>query len=99
MTAEPVNTSLFWKSIAERCPSLTKQANVWINATTSSCDAERSHSMYKLINASNRQRASKDLIRQELFLYFNGCIQREVEELLPGEREIISLDEPGPSTM
>jgi hypothetical protein len=69
MTLTDVTT--FWKSTAERLPGLSRLAQMYIFAVTTSADAERSFSKYNQLLTPQSTRLAAETLRMLEFLYWN----------------------------
>jgi len=61
----------FWKSTSDRLPGLSRLAQVYIFAVTTSADAERSFSKYNQLLTPQRTRLAAETLRMLEFLYWN----------------------------
>ncbi|KAM3616509.1 uncharacterized protein V6R79_019148 [Siganus canaliculatus] len=69
-----IDSNLFWDSMKEPLPQLSRLANRYKDCVTNS-DVERSNSIYKLVLSSRRRFPSEPNIKALVFLYFNLKVQ------------------------
>ena len=77
---EPVDPISFWKGKSSVWPHLAKTALRVLNTLVSSCDAERSFSLYKHIMDDRRQSNTEEHVAQLAQLHYNGDITRSLEQ-------------------
>ena len=78
-----IDTDLFWHSMQEPLPQLSRLAKRYKDCVTNSADVERSNSIYKLVLSSRRRSLSEPNIKALVFLYVNlkvQCAQESVTE-------------------
>ncbi len=66
-----VDLDLFWIGIQDILPNLSRIAIIYKDVVTSTADAERSNSLYKLVLNARRRSLSEKSLRALLFLYYN----------------------------
>ena len=64
-----VNLDLFWKGVQDLLPNFSRIALIYKDIVTSSADAERSNSLYKLVLNARRRSLSEISLQSLLFLY------------------------------
>ena len=75
-----VDTDLFWDSMREPLPQLSRLAKRYKDCVCNSADVERSNSIYKLVLSSRRRSLTEPNIKALVFLYFNFKAQCVPEE-------------------
>ena len=70
-----IDTDLFWHSMQEPLPQLSRLAKRYKDCVTNSADVERSNSIYKLVLSSRRRSLSEPNIKALVFLYVNLKVQ------------------------
>ena len=67
-----VNLDLFWKGVQDLLPNFSRIALIYKDVVTSSADAEKSNSLYKLVLNACRRSLSVISLQSLLFLYYNN---------------------------
>ena len=75
-----IDLDLFWSGMGDKIPNFSKIAMAYKDLVTSSADAERSNSLYKLILGARRRSLSEESLRALLFLYFNNNKHKITEQ-------------------
>ena len=68
----------YWEARKVRMPRMSAKALVYLKLTQSSCDAERSFSLYKHINTDKRERATEEHVRMMSMLHYNGDVTKSL---------------------
>ena len=68
----------FWQSYSERFPILSATASAYMSVPVSSCDAERSFSIYKHVMNDRRERNTAEHVKMLVMLSFNGDLTSQL---------------------
>ncbi len=68
----------FWRDKAEQFPMLSATALMYMSVPVSSCDAERSFSLYKHLFNDRRESNTQEHVKMLVMMNFNGDISRQL---------------------
>ena len=78
VVSQSTNPITFWKSYSDRFPILAATAELYMSVPVSSCDAERSFSIYKHVLNERRESNTLEHVKMLVMLNFNGDVARQL---------------------